>query len=140
MLECRFRIKLIQRFYLIFVPLLLGVLLAVKVWALLLQHREPRWWDFAFLALVMGFIALAVLHLLDWFTFEVKLSDKGIVISGAPLAWENLESVQTKAPGFFSSFSALIELRSKDGRLLQIPACIQRSLVLLREIQKHIPD
>jgi hypothetical protein len=137
--EIRFRIKAIQRLYLVFVPLLLTVLLAVKIWSLLLRLWAPSKWDAVFICLVVGLIVLAVLHLLQWFGFEVELSDQGIAISGVFLPWENLKSVRTKTPGMFSSFSTLIELKSSDGRTHQIPACIQRSLVLLREIQRRLP-
>jgi hypothetical protein len=136
----KFRIKVLQRFYLIFVPLLLIVLLTIKIWVLLLHLWNPSQWDAVFVLLVVGLIVLAVIHLLHWFSFAVELSDQGINISDALLRWEDLESVHTKTASYFGSFSTLIELRSRDGRSYPIPACIQRSLFLLREIQRHLPD
>jgi hypothetical protein len=140
MSESKFRIHVFQRCYLIFVPFLLIVLLAVKICVLFLHLWIPSQWDAVFVLLVVGLIVLAVLHLLHWFRFAVELSDQGINISGALLRWEDLESAHTKTATHFSGFSTLIELRSRDGRSYQIPACIQRNLFLLREIQKHLPD
>jgi hypothetical protein len=136
----RFRIHVFQRFYLIFVPFLLLVLLGLKLWVMFERLAKPSRWDPLFIILVIGLVVLAALHLIEWYSFEVELSEDSIRISKAQMKWEDLHSVRTKLASRFSSFSALFELRSKDGQVYKIPACIEKSLLLLQEIRKHLPN
>jgi hypothetical protein len=141
MVASKFRINSCQRFYLVFVPLLFLGLLALKLGMMLLHIWSPgKIYDAVLVLAIIGLTALAISHLFRWFSFEVELSEEGINISGVQLRWDNLESVCTKSAGYFSSFSTLIELRSKDGQIYKIPACIQQGLPLLREIQQRLPE
>jgi hypothetical protein len=141
MVADKFRINSCQRFYLVFVPLLFLGLLALKLGMLFWHVWSPsKMYDAVLVLVIIGLAALAINHLFRWFSFEVELSEEGINISGAQLRWDDLESVCTKSAAHFSSFSTLIELRSKDGRIYKIPACIQQGLPLLREIQQHLPE
>ena len=122
------------------ITIAIGVFLLVMVIELLRKRKLDAEYAFLWFLTGIGLIVLAVLHLFHWFNFAVELSDQGIDISGTPLRWEELQSANTKAAIHFSGFSTLIELRSRDGKSYQIPASIQRSLFLLREIQKHLRE
>ncbi len=136
----RFRINIFQRVMLVFVPLFLLVMLAINLWSSLHLPNMSRWEAILFPAVIICLIALGITGLLHWFRFDVELSDQGINISGSELRWEDLKSIHARLSTRFTSFSTLIELRSKDGQTYKIPACIQQGLFILREIQKHLPD
>ena len=136
----RFRINILQRVMLVFVPLFLIAMLAINLWSSLHLPNMSRCEAILFPAVIICLIGLGAAGLVHWFRFSVELSDQGINISGTQLRWEDLRSVHAKLSTHFTSFSALIELRSKDGDIYKIPACIQQGLFILREIQKHLPD
>jgi hypothetical protein len=136
----KYRISVYQRIMLLFTPLFLLTLLGVNLWTSLHFHNLSKWETVAFPGVIIGLAACAVLHFFHWFNFTVELSDKGVNLFGAQLKWEELESVRARLTTHFSGCSTLIELRSKDGQIYNIPVCIQRNSVLLREIRKRLPE
>jgi hypothetical protein len=136
----KFRINVYQRIMLVFQPLFLLVMLALNLWTSLHLQSLSKWETILFPALLSGLTVWTIIHLFRWFSFEVELSDKGINVAGTRLKWEDLESAHAAIATHFSSYSTLIELHSRDGRKLKIPACVQRSASMLREIQKRLPD
>jgi len=136
----KFRINIYQRIMLVFQPMFLLAMLAINLWTSFHLRNMSNWERILFPAVIIALTVWAIAHLFRWFTFAVELSDHGINISGAQLRWEELESANARLDTHFSSYSTLIELKSRDRQLFKIPACIQRNALLLREIQSHIPD
>jgi hypothetical protein len=136
----KYRISVYQRVMLVFLPLFLLVMLGLNLWTSLHLRNLSKWETVAFPGVIIGLTACAVVHLVHWFNFTVELSDWGVNLSGTHLKWEDLESVHARLTTHFSGCSTLIELRSQDGQIYNIPVCIQRNSVLLREIRKRLPE
>jgi hypothetical protein len=134
------RISVYQRIMLVFLPLFLLVMLGFNLWTSSHLHSLSKWETVAFPGVIIGLTACAIVHLFHWFNFTVELSDHGVSLSGMQLKWEDLESVHANLTTHFSGCSTLIELRSKDGQIYNIPVCIQRNSVLLREIRQRLPE
>jgi hypothetical protein len=134
----RYRINGCQRIMLVFLPVFLLVMLGVNIWTSAHLRNLSKWETVAFPMAIIVLAAFSMVHFFNWFNFKVELSDRGIDVHGKQMHWEDLKSVQAKLPSHFSSFSALIELKTRDGNSCKIPACIQRSSDLMREIRAHM--
>ena len=136
----KFRINVYQRVMLVFQPLFLLVMLGLNIWTSLHLRNLSKWETILFPTVIIALAVWAILRLLRWFRFAVELSDQSVNVAGTQLKWEDVQSAHAKFGTRFSSYNTFIELKSKDGQAFKIPICIQRNLLLLREIQKYLPD
>jgi hypothetical protein len=123
---------------LVFLPVFLLVMLGINIWTSLHLPNLSQWETIVFPASIIALAACSIVHLVNWFNYKVELSEEGIIVNRKKLHWMELASVHAALASHFSSFSALIELKTNDGHSHKIPACIQKSAELLREIQSHV--
>lgn len=75
--------------------------------------------------------------LFKWYNFSVGISDKTLSIGAKDYQWEDIESAWVQDAFQFQTY---IQLTTKDGEEIKIPAVIQKNSFVRNALEKRIPD
>jgi len=112
--------------------------MVIIIWAISTPYIELSEWGPLILLALAGWAIYEGLKLFKWFNFSITLHDNGLQFSSNELIpWEQFQSGWARQAFHFETF---IELTTKSGKVIEIPAVIQKSSLVHSVIKKHIPN